>query len=176
MECTRIITTKILGYLTDISYLSITSTSLTLSQQVLFFDKKKESMHTIIIQETDQAVLDVLKEALSQENYKVYALQQCDENFMELIENTRPHVIMLDYRLAGAQCLKIFMEIKKTYPHLPLIALSCNHNINTIAPAIGFDDYIEKPFDLTYLYQTLRKYIPKPVLKKRVPSSSTAVC
>lgn len=117
-------------------------------------------MHTIIIQESDPNVLDVLKQALEIEHYKVYGLEQFEENFMELIEKTRPHVVMLDYRLEGKRCLEIFLEIKKIYPHLPLIALSCNHNINTVAPELGFDDYIEKPFDLDGLYLTLRKFIP----------------
>jgi DNA-binding response OmpR family regulator len=119
-------------------------------------------MNTIIIQETDTAVLDVLQTALAEENFKVYAMQHCDEDFMRLIEHTRPHVVVLDYRLDGKRCLEIFMEIKTKYPHLPLIALSCNHNINTVAPQLGFDGYIKKPFDLDELYSTLRRFIPRP--------------
>ena len=119
-------------------------------------------MSTIIIQETDEHVLEVLKEALNLEHYSVYALQECDDNFIELIEKARPHVVMLDYRLDGKRCLEIFKEIKDLYPHLPLIALSCNHNINTVASEIGFDDYIPKPFDLDHLYTTLRRFIPEP--------------
>lgn len=126
-------------------------------------------MHTILIQETDPNVLDVLKQALAIENYKVYAMHSCDENFIKLIEETRPHVVMLDYRLDGKRCLEIFVEIKNKYPHLPLIALSCNHNINTVAPVLGFDDYIEKPFDLDDLYLTLRKFIPNPGIGQPVP-------
>ncbi len=123
-------------------------------------------MKKIIIQETDQHVLDVLTQALELENYQVYALQQSDKNFMELIDQARPHVVMLDYRLSGQQCLEIFMQIKQKYPHLPLIALSCNHNINTVAMEVGFDDYIPKPFDLDHLYVTLRKHIPDPTEKQ----------
>jgi DNA-binding response OmpR family regulator len=119
-------------------------------------------MKKIIIQETDPNVLDVLTQALELENYDVYALQKTDQDFLELIDKTRPHVVMLDYRLTGKECLEIFATIRKTYPHLPLIALSCNHNINTVAMEVGFDDYIPKPFDLDQLYQTLRKYIPDP--------------
>lgn len=119
-------------------------------------------MSKILIQETDANVLDVLKQALSLENYTVFEMDQHDDNFMDLINSIRPHVVMLDYRLNGERCLEIFTEIKARYPHLPLIALSCNHNINTIAPELGFDDYIAKPFDLEELYLTLRKHIPNP--------------
>lgn len=119
-------------------------------------------MHTIVIQETDQDILEVLKMVLFEENYKVYALQQFDENFLNLIEKTRPHVVMVDYKLDGKRCMEILLEVKQAYPHLPIIALSCNHNINTVAPELGFDDYIEKPFELDHLYSTLRKFIPNP--------------
>jgi DNA-binding response OmpR family regulator len=129
--------------------------------------KKKTTMKTIIIQETDPHVLDVLQTALGDENYDVYAIQHCEEDFMRLIEETRPHVVMLDYRLDGKKCLEIFNQIKKKYPHLPLIALSCNHNINTVAPELGFDGYIPKPFDLHELYLTLRRFIPNPLASTR---------
>ena len=137
------------------------------SRRHLFLEppKKDDPMSTIILQETDPHVLDVLQTALAEENFSVYAMQHCDEDFMKLIEETRPHVVMLDYRLDGKKCLEIFVEIKNRYPHLPLIALSCNHNINTVAPELGFDGYIAKPFDLDELYRTLRRFIPNPTSK-----------
>lgn len=119
-------------------------------------------MSTIIIQETDPHVLDMLQAALAEENFNVYAMQQCNEDFMTLIEETKPHVVVLDYRLDGKNCLEIFNKIRIKYPHLPMIALSCNHNINTLAPELGFDGYIPKPFDLDELYRTLRHFIPVP--------------
>lgn len=119
-------------------------------------------MEAIIIQETDESILDVLTIALEQENYQVYALKEDDCDFLALIEKTRPHVVMLDYRLSGERCIEIFRQIKAVYPHLPMIALSCNDNINSVAIELGFDDYIKKPFDIEHLYATLRKYISKP--------------
>jgi DNA-binding response OmpR family regulator len=122
----------------------------------------------IIIQETDQDILDVLKYALEQEGYQVYALLDSEVDFIGLIEKHRPHVVMLDFRLDGKVCLTILEKIKAKYPHLPVIAMSCNHNINDVYNAFGFDDYIPKPFDLDHLYLTLRKYIPKNVSKEAV--------
>jgi len=34
----------------------------------------------------------------------------------------------------------------------------------------GFDDYIQKPFDLDHLYNTLRRYIPKYLPEEAVPT------
>lgn len=117
-------------------------------------------METIIVQDTDAAILDVLTEALTMEGFQVCPVLDCDENFIALIEEHRPHVVMLDYRLSGELSKEICYKIKTVYPHLPVIALSCNYNIDRLYGEHGFDTYIRKPFDLDMLYAVLRKYIP----------------
>ncbi len=116
-------------------------------------------METIIVQETDASVLDVLIQALELENFQVYPLQDTEHNFLALIDEIRPHVVILDFKITGVKSLQILRTIKTAYPHLPVIALSCNNNINTVALAHGFDDYIRKPFDFELLYTVLRKHI-----------------
>ncbi|RZM30573.1 MAG: response regulator [Pedobacter sp.] len=118
-------------------------------------------METIIVQDTDKGILEVLTLALELENFKVYPLQDCEANFIDLIEQTRPHVVILDFRIDGKKCTEILKTIKQSYPSLPVIAMSCNNNINTVAYASGFDGYIQKPFDFDLLYRVLRKHIPK---------------
>ncbi len=117
-------------------------------------------MQTIIIQDTDEAILDILTIALQMENFQVYSVLDYDSNFLDLIDQLRPHVVMLDYKLDGKACIKICHQIKEKYPHLPVIALRCHHNINEEYNKHGFDDYIPKPFDLDLLYDVLRKHIP----------------
>ena len=95
------------------------------------------------------------------EGFKVHAVLNCDHDFLSMIHNLRPHVIMLDYRLKGEDCIRICQEIKAVYPHLPVLAISCNNNINDVYSKFGFDGYITKPFDLDNLYIILRKHIPK---------------
>jgi DNA-binding NtrC family response regulator len=117
-------------------------------------------METIIVQETDEGVLDSLTFALREGGFNVYPLLRCEDDFLNMIEATRPHVVILDFRLKGDECLRVLHQIKAEYPHLPVIASSCNSNINQDYDKAGFDDYIPKPFDLDVLYQTLRKHIP----------------
>jgi DNA-binding response OmpR family regulator len=118
-------------------------------------------METIVIQETDQDILEVLYAALELEGFNVYALLEADRDFLQLIDKARPHVVMLDFRFSGEGSKLVCREIKKRYPHLPVLALSCNSNIQSVYGKAGFDDYIAKPFDLDRLYRILRKYIPK---------------
>jgi DNA-binding response OmpR family regulator len=118
-------------------------------------------METIVIQDTDQDILDILYFALKAEGFQVYALNDTGPEFLELIEKAKPHVVALDYRLSGEDCTRLCREIKQRYPHLPVLALSCNTNINEVYSQFGFDGYIPKPFDLDLLYRILRKHIPK---------------
>lgn len=119
----------------------------------------------IIIQDTDQDILEILKYALEAEGFEVYALMDGDDDIITLIDEHRPHVVMLDHRLDGKVCVAVLEKIKAKYPHLPVIAMSCNNNINEEYSYKGFDDYIPKPFELDQLYETLRKYIPKNIPK-----------
>jgi DNA-binding response OmpR family regulator len=129
-------------------------------------------METIIVQETDKDILDMLTVALEYEGFHVYSVLGYDSNFLELIDQIRPHVVMLDYRFSGQQSIEICQRIKSKYPHLPIIALSCNYNINQEYGKFGFDDYIKKPFDLDILYGIMRKYIPKHTPKTVVKNKA----
>ncbi len=118
-------------------------------------------METIVVQETDATVLDMLTVALEMEGFEVFSLTDGDENYLDLIDQVRPHVVMLDYRHSGQTCIRLCQEIKEKYPHLPVLALSLNNNIHQEYDKYGFDGYIKKPFDLDLLYRILRKHIPK---------------
>jgi DNA-binding response OmpR family regulator len=114
----------------------------------------------IIVQETDSDVLDIITYALGEGGFKVYPLLTCEEDFLDIIQVTKPHVVMLDFKLKGEEAMRVLKEIKAKYPYLPVIASSCNSNINDEYDKAGFDDYIPKPFDLEFLYETLRKHVP----------------
>lgn len=116
-------------------------------------------MEKVIVQDADKDVLDVLKEALVLEGFNVYAISRFEKNFIRFIDQTRPHVVMLDYKMDGEECIKTCKSIKSRYPHLPVVALSCNTNIREVYSIHGFDDYIPKPFDLELLYKVLRKHM-----------------
>lgn len=125
-------------------------------------------MDKILVQETDREVLDLISIILQNGGYQVLSTTGCD-GILEQIDQFRPHVVMLDYKLNGEECLKAYKEIRGKYPHLPVIALSCNSNIHSEYSRVGFDGYIAKPFDIDHLYTVLREHMPKPnnVLEER---------
>jgi DNA-binding response OmpR family regulator len=115
---------------------------------------------TIIVQDKDESILNVLKLALEMEGFHVIPVMNCDDDILDTIEQNRPHVVVLDYRLEGKDCIDICHKIKDRYPHLPVIAISCNVGIDLEAARAGFDAYIRKPFDLDLLYNVIRKNLP----------------
>lgn len=100
-------------------------------------------METIIVQETDPAILDVLTLVLTDAGFNVHPTDHCAPDFLDVIEQTQPHLVVLDYRLDGQQAIDVCFQIKTRFPHLPIIALSCNYNINQDYARHGFDDYIK---------------------------------
>jgi DNA-binding response OmpR family regulator len=116
----------------------------------------------IVLQETDAAVMETLSLALELEGFVVFPLAADTGDLIDYIDQVRPHIIMLDYKLDGHICIDMCHRIKEKFPHLPVIAMSCNCNIHEEYNKVGFDAYIEKPFDLDRLYHIVRKYIAKP--------------
>jgi len=117
-------------------------------------------MGKIIVQDNDKSILDILTLVLEMEGFQVCAMQHCDENILEMIDHMRPHIVVLDFKINGEDCIDICTKIKAKYPHLPLLAISCNTNIQEQSSQFGFDGYISKPFDLDLLYSILRSHIP----------------
>lgn len=132
--------------------------NLSFSHFLVFINQK--AMEKIIVQDTDRDILEILTVALEMDNFIVYPMMGFRDDFMGLIDLTRPHVVILDYALHGKRCIEVCQRIKQKYPHLPVIASSCNYNIHEEYNRLGFDDYIEKPFDLDVLYKILRAHIP----------------
>lgn len=120
-------------------------------------------MHeTIVIQETDPDVMAALTIALEIEDFIVFPLGNCESDYIGFIDHLRPHLVMLDYKLAGNICMEMCRNIKEKFPHLPVVAMSCNSNIHEYYDKAGFDGYIKKPFDLDLLYSIVHKYVQRP--------------
>jgi DNA-binding response OmpR family regulator len=114
---------------------------------------------TIIVQETDKEVMEALCLALKWKVLLFFRLPTVMKITLDYIKQIRPHIIMLYYKLDGHICMGMYRRIKESFPHLPVIAMSCNSNVHVEYNKAGFDAYIKKPFDLDLLYRIVRKYV-----------------
>jgi DNA-binding response OmpR family regulator len=117
-------------------------------------------METILVHEPDAATFDVVSTALQMEGYRVYSLTDKQENMLEMIVRHHPKLILVDCWLGYYTGKQISHWIKAHFPHLPVIAFSCDNEIAQEYQKLGFDGYLKKPFDLEVLYLTIRKYLP----------------
>ena len=116
-------------------------------------------MENIIVQDNDKEILEILTIALKEAGYNVMPTVGY-EHILDQIDRFRPHIVMLDFKLSGEECIEAYKLIRGKYPHLPVLALSCNNNIHSEYSKVGFDGYIEKPFDIDHMYSILRKHMP----------------
>jgi len=120
-----------------------------------------------MIQEADGATLDVVATALQMEGYRVYSLTDNNDNALEMIERHHPKIVLLDCWLSNYSAGQISQWIKAHFPRLPVIAFSCNNQIEERYRQFGFDDYVKKPFDLKVLHKVINKYLPKHKKRSR---------
>jgi len=118
-------------------------------------------METILVQEADAGTLEVLTVALQMEGYRVCSLTDPDENVLDMIRRHHPKLVLLDCWLSHYPGEQISHWIKAHFPRLPVIAFSCDNQIDEEYRKLGFDGYLKKPYDLEVLYKTIRKYIPR---------------
>jgi DNA-binding response OmpR family regulator len=80
-------------------------------------------METIVVQETDPGILEVLTVALEMKGYRVCSLTHEGENALEVIRRHHPKLVLLECWLSHNSGRKISHWIKAHYPRLPVIAL-----------------------------------------------------
>jgi DNA-binding response OmpR family regulator len=130
-------------------------------------------METILIQDDDEAITDIVITALNLEGYRACRLAGDHENILEMIRHHQAKLILLDCWL-GKQSVKLCSWIKAHFPTVPVIAFSCDNQIGQNFREMGFDAYLAKPFDLQELYSTVREFMPGR--SKRQPAEQQLEC
>jgi DNA-binding response OmpR family regulator len=130
------------------------------------FHKTKKAMETIILQQTDPAVLEVATLALN-EHFNVISFEQFPDRLGHLILTHSPRLVVMDFILKGQDALSNLSQIRSTHKPLNVVALSCNNDISSLATFVGFDGYIEKPFDLDVLVDRVKHFACS--FSKKVP-------
>lgn len=113
----------------------------------------------IVLAEDDADIRYILELALSEAGYEVEAL--CDGN--AIIEGARnsPDLFILDKALPTVDGLAIckYLKVNEKTRHVPIIMISCYHDVKRKAKKIGVNDFIEKPFDLNLLLEMVDRNI-----------------
>jgi len=114
----------------------------------------------ILVLDDNKDVLEIVHEALSYEQFEVRSITK-NESLIPLLEEFEPDLVILDYRLAGANGGEMCRYIK-THPNfsnIPVIIFSAYINHFDEILAYGCDAVINKPFDLSELIEKINNLI-----------------
>ena len=124
--------------------------------------KEFTSKPEVLVVDDDEDMLIMMQHMLMAEGY-VPLISPNAQNAMEIISHRNPAMVLLDLRMIGIDGGDICQQIKSD-PYtssIPVIILSANHNIESIAKDCGADAYLTKPFSLQKFKEVFHQLISK---------------
>ena len=106
----------------------------------------------ILVVDDEPAIVETLCEFLTSKEYEVISASNGNEALTK-VRTEKPHLVLLDIRMPGADGLKVLREIKEIDPSVRVIMATGVGDMETTRRAmeLGAYDYITKPFNLEYL-------------------------
>ena len=117
-------------------------------------------MKKVLIVDDDIDILTVVQILLSMHNYSVQAIPKW-QDITNTIKSFTPDLILLDVALSGADGRVICKQLKQSNEtqHIPVILFSAHYDLaNNIQDCMA-DGLVTKPFETSYLLETIRKNI-----------------
>jgi len=115
--------------------------------------------HKILIADDDPGIRDIFKIVLTKAGYDI----EVKEDANEIFENkfSIPDLFLIDKLLSGVDGLDIchYLKTNEQTSHIPVIMVSASPDIGIAATKAGADDFIEKPFELSYLLKVIERNI-----------------
>ena len=112
----------------------------------------------ILVMDDDRAILDVIEEALSYENFQVKTTAE-SMTILKTVGDYNPDIILLDYLVDEVNGGEICHQIKcnPATGHIPVIIMSAYPRVFESLGSYGCNSFIPKPFDLDQLIETIDK-------------------
>ena len=129
------------------------------NNQHLGNENGKKPIKTILVVEDDFIISELLTQMIIQETpYKVFSAPDALEA-LDLVNNIKPHLMILDYWLPFMQGIELYDRLHNTdgLEEVPAIMLSVNAPVREINQR--HMTYIKKPFDMSKLLDTIHRLI-----------------
>jgi DNA-binding response OmpR family regulator len=116
-------------------------------------------MRKIVVAEDDQDILFILDMILNDAGYKVEPLK--DATSIVAGRKDWPDLFILDKDMPTIDGLAVckYLRLNEESKDIPIIMISAYHKLRSQARHAGVNDFIEKPFQLKTLLNTVGKYI-----------------
>lgn len=115
-------------------------------------------MADILIVDDDRSVATAFQHFLNYEGHEC-RLASSAVDAMQLIDERKPNLVMMDVRMPGVDGLQALEQIRATFPDVYVVIMTAYGTSQTSIDAIrsGAFDYLTKPLDLDQLRGVIRK-------------------
>jgi CheY-like chemotaxis protein len=113
----------------------------------------------ILIADDDESIRDIFNIILVKAGYEIEVKEDANEIFKNNFKI--PDLFLIDKLLSGVDGLEVCRHLKNnpTTRNIPVVMVSASPDIGTLAIKAGADDFVEKPFELTYLLKVIERNI-----------------
>jgi CheY-like chemotaxis protein len=117
---------------------------------------------TILIVEDEKDILFPLRDFLESENYQVLTAENGVEAMQVLKASDMPDLILLDMKMPIMNGWEFAIEFLAKHDHQsPIVVITAAADAEQRAKDISAVGWVEKPFDLDVLLETIKKYEKK---------------
>jgi UDP-3-O-acyl N-acetylglucosamine deacetylase len=130
--------------------------------------KEELSQDRILIVDDEKHIVGSLKDILADEGYDV-SVAEDGLDALDMIQSDPPDLLLLDIWLPGMDGIEVLKTVKTDHPDVEVLIMSGHGTIDTAVKAtkLGAYDFIEKPFSLDHLTQSVESVLK---LKKAQPT------
>lgn len=110
----------------------------------------------ILVVDDEPQVLEILDTFLSMKGYEVTTAGN-GQDALSRYKEGRPHIVLLDIRMPEVSGMDVLRKIRESDQQTVVIVVSGFGDMETVQEALemGADHYIEKPMNLSGLFDTL---------------------
>ena len=115
----------------------------------------------ILIADDDESIRDIFNIILVKAGYDIEVKEDANEIFKNNFKI--PDLFLIDKLLSGVDGLDVCRHLKNnpTTSNIPVVMVSASPDIGTLAIKAGADDFVEKPFELSYLLKVIERNIAR---------------
>jgi len=131
--------------------------------------------HRILVVDDEPGIREALKQLLEYEGYEV-ALAASGHEALDAYTQGRPHLVLLDVKMAGMDGLTALTTLRERDPQALVVMISGHGTIATAVEATqrGAHDFLEKPLDTDRVLITLRNALQHVGLAREVTALKAA--
>jgi two-component system, chemotaxis family, chemotaxis protein CheY len=121
-------------------------------------EKRSRVAAPILVVDDDEGILDVVLMTLEFQGYTTKAARDGAEA-LEIVEQERPGLVLLDMRMPVMDGWGFARALAERGIDVPVIVMTAAQDARRWAEEIGADAYVEKPFDIGKLVETVDRVL-----------------